>query len=98
MKLNLKTVTRAFASGLRVGSRGVFAVSSLSLHVLDDIKYVRVGTIDRDDYLDLTAKQLKHKITKMREQADGINHNRKEWMVETHFHGNVLDSQQRSAL
>lgn len=92
MKVNLKTVSRVFRKGARIGAGLPSAVSSMSLHVVEGIKWTRVGTIDRDDYCDLTAKELKAKITRIRERAERTNPNHKEWMIETHFHGNVWDS------
>jgi hypothetical protein len=92
VKVNLKTVSRVFRKGARIGAGMPSAVSSMSLHVVEGNKWTRVGTIDRDDFVDLTAKQLKHKITKMRERGESINPRHREWMIETHFHGNVWDS------
>jgi hypothetical protein len=95
IRVNLKNIARAFRSGVEVGSAGMFAVSSISLHVVEGIKWVRIDTIDRNDYCDLTAKKLKHKITKMRTRAENTNPNHRDWMLELHFHGNVLESQKR---
>ena len=83
-KVDLKNVRRLFRKGVHLGEGMNHAVASVTLHALGDMdcNYSRVGTIDRDEYLDLTARQLKHKIIEIRNRAISVQANRRHWMLE----------------
>jgi hypothetical protein len=84
MKLNLKSVLTLFTHGIKVDDGIPAAVVEISLHVVDnnDCAYKRVRAITRDVVLDLRPKELKRVVTNMRNEADRINPNRAEWLLE----------------
>ena len=89
MKLNLKTVTTLFRRGACVGKGYPRAVAEIHLHVVpnNSCKWSHVGAITRDDYIDLTAKQLKKKVIALRSIATQSTNDRCAWLLEAQCTG-----------
>ena len=95
MKLNLKNVVHTFKRGVKIDHGMPAAVASLTLMVLDTgptgtrtREWSNVGTITRDDYLNLTAKQLKSKIMGIKDVAGNLE-NYEDYMIQAQCTGGM---------